>query len=124
MFAPGWEEEPAQGGPALGGPAPGAGADPWAGAACRTEGPALTELFFSDQIPDIARAKAICGTCPLAEPCLAGALARREAWGVWGGQLFVNGKMLAHKRKRGRPRKVRPEEAANAAGSTDMDMSA
>ena len=35
---------------------------------------------------------------------------RREPWGVWGGELFVNGKIVAQKRKRGRPPKVRPEE--------------
>jgi hypothetical protein len=30
---------------------------------------------------------------------------------VWGGQLFANGKILAQKRKRGRPPKIRPEVA-------------
>jgi WhiB family redox-sensing transcriptional regulator len=39
------------------------------------------------------------------EPCLQGALERREPWGVWGGELFANGAVLAHKRRRGRPRK-------------------
>ena len=44
------------------------------------------------------------------EQCLAGALERREPWGVWGGELFANGKVLAQKRRRGRPPKVaRPE---------------
>jgi WhiB family redox-sensing transcriptional regulator len=62
-------------------------------------------LFFSDQLPDIARAKAICAECALIEPCLEGAIERREPWGVWGGQLFANGKILAQKRKRGRPPK-------------------
>jgi WhiB family redox-sensing transcriptional regulator len=43
--------------------------------------------------------------------CLEGALDRREPVGVWGGQLFMNGKMLAIKRRRGRPPKVaRPED--------------
>ena len=32
-------------------------------------------------------------------------------WGVWGGQLFLNGKILASKRRRGRPPKnPRPED--------------
>ncbi|MGI8491243.1 MAG: WhiB family transcriptional regulator, partial [Acidimicrobiales bacterium] len=44
------------------------------------------------------------------EPCLTGAIERREPWGVWGGQLFVNGRMLAQKRKRGRPQKNRPAD--------------
>jgi WhiB family redox-sensing transcriptional regulator len=66
-------------------------------------------LFFSEQLDDIARAKAFCQDCPVKEPCFDGALARREPWGVWGGELFANGKVLANKRKRGRPPKVRPE---------------
>lgn len=80
-------------------------ADPWADAGCRDEAASLTSLFFSDEILDIVRAKTICASCPLIEPCLEGAMARREPWGVWGGELFLNGKVLAQKRKRGRPPK-------------------
>jgi len=65
----------------------------------------MTELFFSDEIPAIRAAKAICATCPLAASCLAGAVTRREPWGVWGGELFKDGKVLAIKRPRGRPPK-------------------
>lgn len=65
----------------------------------------MTDLFFSDEIPAIRAAKAICATCPVAEACLAGAVDRREPWGVWGGQLFKDGKILAVKRPRGRPPK-------------------
>lgn len=72
---------------------------------CQDGSATMVGLFFSEQLDDIARAKAICNTCPLQETCLDGALARREPWGVWGGQLFFNGKVLAFKRKRGRPRK-------------------
>ena len=68
----------------------------------------MTSLFFSEQIDDIARAKEICARCSLIDACLAGALERREPWGVWGGQLFFNGKVLAYKRKRGRPPKNQP----------------
>jgi WhiB family redox-sensing transcriptional regulator len=86
-------------------------ADPWAEANCRAEAESLTELFFSDEIPDIVRAKSICASCALIGPCLEGALERREPWGVWGGQLFLNGRILAQKRKRGRPPKSpRPED--------------
>ncbi len=81
-------------------------------ALCRDGGSDLTSLFFSEQIDDITAAKEFCGGCDVQAPCLAGALARREPWGVWGGELFVNGKILAHKRKRGRPPKIRPEEPA------------
>jgi WhiB family redox-sensing transcriptional regulator len=80
----------------------------WADARCRDGNGSMTSLFFSEQIDDIARAKAICERCPMLDPCLSGALARREPWGVWGGQLFFNGKILAQKRKRGRPPKNRP----------------
>jgi WhiB family redox-sensing transcriptional regulator len=82
--------------------------DPWADARCRDGTGSLTDLFFSDQIPDIARAKAICAGCTLTEACLEGAIERREPWGVWGGNLFANGRILAQKRKRGRPPKNRP----------------
>ena len=72
-------------------------------------GGSMTELFFSEQLDDIAAAKAFCAGCPVKDDCLDGALARREPWGVWGGELFVHGKVVAQKRKRGRPPKVRPE---------------
>lgn len=81
----------------------------WSLAACRRER-GLTSLFFSDNIPDINTAKALCQTCPLLEPCLRGAILREEPGGVWGGQLFVNGRILAQKRRRGRPPKVRLPE--------------
>jgi WhiB family transcriptional regulator, redox-sensing transcriptional regulator len=81
----------------------------WDDAACREEG-IDSSLWFSEQIPDIAAAKAICTTCSLVNACLSGAVTRREPWGVWGGQLFVNGKILAQKRKRGRPPKSQPIE--------------
>ena len=77
----------------------------WSKAACRDGTGSLAELFFSEQLDDIARAKSICAGCALVEPCLEGALQRREPWGVWGGQLFLNGVILPFKRKRGRPPK-------------------
>lgn len=82
----------------------------WAQARCRDASGPGPSLWFSEQIPDIAAAKAICRTCKLMDECLEGAVTRREPWGVWGGQLFVNGKILAQKRKRGRPPKNRPLE--------------
>jgi WhiB family redox-sensing transcriptional regulator len=77
----------------------------WVDARCRDGAASMVSLFFSEQLDDIARAKAICTLCPVIEPCLEGAIERREPWGVWGGQLFANGKILAFKRKRGRPPK-------------------
>lgn len=83
----------------------------WDEARCRDLEGSLTELFFSDELGDIAEAKGICAQCPVMHQCLEGALARREPWGVWGGQLFRNGKILATKRRRGRPPKnPRPED--------------
>ena len=37
--------------------------------------------------------------------CLADALDRGEPWGVWGGELLLNGAVIRDKRARGRPRK-------------------
>ena len=83
----------------------------WAHARCNDGSGRFAELFFSEELQDIARAKHICATCPAMIPCLEGALERREPWGVWGGQLFLNGKILATKRRRGRPPKLaRPED--------------
>jgi WhiB family transcriptional regulator, redox-sensing transcriptional regulator len=77
----------------------------WAEALCNDGAGSLVALFFSEQLDDIARAKSICGECAVRVECFEGALSRREPFGVWGGQLFLNGKVLAHKRPRGRPRK-------------------
>lgn len=83
----------------------------WADARCRDGNGAFAGLFFSEELHDIAKAKRMCATCPALSPCLEGAIARREPWGVWGGQLFLNGKVLANKRRRGRPPKVaRPDD--------------
>jgi WhiB family transcriptional regulator, redox-sensing transcriptional regulator len=85
-------------------------ADPWAKARCRDGHGTLTHLFFSDELLDIARAKAICSKCTLTEACLNRAIDGEEPWGVWGGQLVVNGRVVANKRPRGRPPKhPRPE---------------
>ncbi len=79
-------------------------------AACRQDLEA-GELFFSEELHDIAAAKRICAECPVIAPCLEGAIARSEPCGVWGGQLFLNGRILANKRRRGRPPKhPRPED--------------
>jgi WhiB family transcriptional regulator, redox-sensing transcriptional regulator len=85
--------------------------EPWRiDARCADGTSALVDLFFSEQLDDILRAKAFCVECPVKDECLAAAIDRREPWGVWGGELFANGKVLAQKRRRGRPPKVaRPE---------------
>lgn len=69
---------------------------------CRTNDP---ELFFAESPADVEYAKSLCRTCPARLGCLAGALERREPWGVWGGEWFVQGVVVPRKRPRGRPRK-------------------
>lgn len=76
-------------------------------ARCSDGNGTLTPLFFSDELIDIARAKAICARCESSATCLAGALERAEPWGVWGGELLESGRIVAVKRPRGRPA-VRP----------------
>lgn len=63
------------------------------------------ELFFAESPADLEHAKTLCGTCPVRVECLNGALERREPWGVWGGELFLQGVVIPRKRPRGRPRK-------------------
>ena len=74
-------------------------------ARCADSHGTLTHLFFSDDVIDIARAKAICGKCKLSASCLEGALERAEPWGVWGGELLDTGRIVHNKRPRGRPPK-------------------
>ncbi len=63
------------------------------------------ELWFAESPADVELAKSLCGQCPVRAQCLAGALERAEPCGVWGGQLLVQGQVVARKRPRGRPRK-------------------
>lgn len=63
------------------------------------------ELFFAESPSDVELAKSLCQSCPVRVECLAGALERREPWGVWGGELFLSGVVIPRKRPRGRPRK-------------------
>ena len=63
------------------------------------------ELFFAESPQDVEQAKALCRGCRARLACLAGAVERREPWGVWGGELLMNGAIVPRKRPRGRPRK-------------------
>ena len=69
---------------------------------CRAKDP---ELFFAESPTDVEYAKSLCTDCPVREFCLASALERREPWGVWGGELLLQGVVIPRKRPRGRPRK-------------------
>ena len=76
-------------------------ADASAGLPCHNVEP---EVFFAETKPEVAYAKALCGECPMKAKCLSGALSRKEPCGVWGGELFEDGKVIQEKRAPGRPR--------------------
>jgi WhiB family redox-sensing transcriptional regulator len=62
------------------------------------------ETFFAESQAEISYAKALCGECPMRAKCLEGALSRAEPCGIWGGELFEDGKVIQAKRSAGRPR--------------------
>lgn len=64
------------------------------------------DLWFADTPAELERAKSLCASCPVKAECLAGALRRGEPWGVWGGEIFQRGSVVARKRPRGRPSKA------------------
>jgi WhiB family redox-sensing transcriptional regulator len=74
------------------------------------------DRFFSERPDDLEQAKLLCRVCPIREACLEGALARREPWGVWGGEVLDRGRVITHKRGPGRPRK---DDVAPVALSAD-----
>lgn len=63
------------------------------------------DLWFADTPAELELAKQRCAGCPVRAECLAGAISRREPCGVWGGEIFERGAVIACKRPRGRPRK-------------------
>jgi WhiB family redox-sensing transcriptional regulator len=78
---------------------------------CQING-ADAELWFAETPAELEQAKGLCEACPARLACLAGALERREPWGVWGGEIFERGSIVVRKRPRGRPRKSDREVAA------------
>ncbi|MCX4092297.1 WhiB family transcriptional regulator [Nocardia sp. alder85J] len=70
---------------------------------CRVGNP---DLWFAESPAELEEAKALCATCPIRTGCLRAALDRAEPWGVWGGEIFDQGEVIARKRPRGRPRKI------------------
>ena len=61
------------------------------------------EVFFAEDLATIKMAKALCAQCPMRQRCLEGALSRSEPCGVWGGELFDQGRVIQAKRLPGRP---------------------
>ena len=68
------------------------------------------DLFFAEGRQDIERARDLCRGCPARRDCLAGALARCEPRGVWGGELFKMGRIVP----------LQPLARARAATSTTL----
>jgi WhiB family transcriptional regulator, redox-sensing transcriptional regulator len=82
------------------------GSDEWRSrSACRAEDP---ELFFPAArsltvFVQLARAKAVCGRCPVAWECLRYALATGQQHGVWGGKSEEERKALRRRLPVGSP---------------------
>lgn len=62
---------------------------------CRADDP---DLWFADSPTQLEQAKALCASCPIRLRCLDAALDRGEPWGVWGGEIFDQGVVVARKR--------------------------
>jgi WhiB family redox-sensing transcriptional regulator len=54
---------------------------------------------------ELVPAKAICRSCGMQEARLSGAIEREKTYGVWGGELVLDGVPVEFKCKRGRPPK-------------------
>lgn len=65
--------------------------------ACRGLDP---DVFFPVTDDEADEAKAVCGTCPVREPCLEHALASREAEGVWGGATARERRRIIRQRRK------------------------
>ncbi len=80
-------------------------------------------LWFSDLPAELRLAKAYCQPCPVRRVCLAGAVERHEPHGVWGGEIFARGAIIADKRPPGRPpkmeRRAKPELPARRSSLAD-----
>lgn len=86
-------------------------------AALPCQDPDVGDLWFAERSADVEEAKRLCGLCPIRSECFAGARRRGEPWGVWGGEIFVDGVVTARKRGRGRPRKTDTAAPARAGTS-------
>jgi WhiB family redox-sensing transcriptional regulator len=67
------------------------------------------DLWFAERPAQLGQAQRLCRSCPIRRSCLSDALARREPWGVWGGEIFERGQIVPFKRGRGRPAKLPPD---------------
>jgi WhiB family redox-sensing transcriptional regulator len=88
---------------------------------CRNFDP---DLWFAEAPAELELAKSLCGDCPVRVECLAAALDRQEPWGVWGGEIFERGAVVARKRPRGRPRKDDLAREASLVAETEARVAA
>lgn len=58
--------------------------------------PADEHIMFSELASKVARAKAICATCPVSQKCLAFALTENIEFGIFGGMTPDERKELAN----------------------------
>ncbi len=60
------------------------------------------EVFYpaTEDEADAAPAKAICGQCPVREPCLEHALGHREREGIWGGTTERERRRIVRQRRK------------------------
>ena len=65
--------------------------------ACRGLDP---EIFYPPSDEEAGPAKAICGTCPVRQPCLEYALSRRERDGIWGGATERERRRMLRQRRK------------------------
>jgi WhiB family redox-sensing transcriptional regulator len=61
------------------------------------------DVFFPEDAADLATAQSFCAQCGYREKCLQVAIKEGIGYGVWGGQLFDRGQIVAAKRRQGRP---------------------
>jgi WhiB family transcriptional regulator, redox-sensing transcriptional regulator len=66
-------------------------------AACRGVDP---EVFYPISDEEAGAAKAVCGRCPVRQPCLEFALSSRERDGVWGGATERERRRMLRQRRR------------------------
>jgi WhiB family redox-sensing transcriptional regulator len=66
-------------------------------AACQGVEP---EIFYPSSDEEAEVAKAVCGQCPVRQPCLEYALAKRERDGVWGGATEKERRRLLRQRRK------------------------
>ena len=66
-------------------------------AACRGVDP---DIFYPASDEDAEAAKAVCGQCPVRQPCLEYALANRERDGVWGGATERERRRILRQRRK------------------------